>query len=513
MTATAQYVLRQPRCWPSRVASGTPTTLATVRPEHHAGHRPGAALRRHERGRDDRGDPEVRAVRQPADEPGQLERCRSSARAPTARCRPRRRPCSTSSSALRGSRRADDGEDRRADDDAQRVRRHEVAAVRDRGAEVAGDVRQHAHRRELGGADAEAAEGQRGQAEPDRDGPAVHERRPEARAVGDAGPRTPARGAAAATCRSRSCGTSRGRRRGPTGGPVLFSTVPEAMCSARAEADLGDQPGEAAEPGRVEQHRRVRGGLQARDVGGGVALPHGQCRATQSASRASRCRCTTAPAAAAALSSATCGGEVARAVGHRGHLPALPVPGERRPAVGPQVPVVDGDSQPAAHPATAAAQARSRARPTSARPAGHQRSHQSRSSGGAGGPGASVPSGATTTSRPCSTTSSGTASSHSLASSRPVTAGTSAVHRSPPPGSGARSTAVSRQRAGTSGRACSSSPRPAPRSTTSNGSGRPSASSRRPASTRTAAAKPGPAVTDVRKWSPGRSLTKKPPEP
>ena len=44
----------------------------------------------------------------------------------------------------------------------------------------------------------------------------------------------------------------------------------------------------------------------------------------------------------------------------------------------------------------------------------------------------------------------------------------------------------SRQRAGTSGRLLSSTPRPAPTSTRSNGSGRPRASSTRPASRRTA---------------------------
>ena len=30
--ATAQYAARQPRLWPSQVAAGTPTTLATERP-------------------------------------------------------------------------------------------------------------------------------------------------------------------------------------------------------------------------------------------------------------------------------------------------------------------------------------------------------------------------------------------------------------------------------------------------------------------------------------------------
>ena len=31
-TPTSEYGQRQPHCWPIRVVSGTPTTLATVRP-------------------------------------------------------------------------------------------------------------------------------------------------------------------------------------------------------------------------------------------------------------------------------------------------------------------------------------------------------------------------------------------------------------------------------------------------------------------------------------------------
>ncbi len=32
MARTTQYALRQPRCWPSTVLAGTPTTVATDRP-------------------------------------------------------------------------------------------------------------------------------------------------------------------------------------------------------------------------------------------------------------------------------------------------------------------------------------------------------------------------------------------------------------------------------------------------------------------------------------------------
>ncbi len=34
MATTTSMVARQPRCWPSRVAAGTPTTLARVSPEN-----------------------------------------------------------------------------------------------------------------------------------------------------------------------------------------------------------------------------------------------------------------------------------------------------------------------------------------------------------------------------------------------------------------------------------------------------------------------------------------------
>ena len=62
---------------------------------------------------------------------------------------------------------AEDGEQGRPDDDAQRVRGDQVAALRDARAEVAGHVREHAHRGELGRPDPEPAERQRGQTEPD----------------------------------------------------------------------------------------------------------------------------------------------------------------------------------------------------------------------------------------------------------------------------------------------------------------------------------------------------------
>ena len=54
--------------------------------------------------------------------------------------------------------RAEDGEHRGADDDAERVGRDEVAGGRDRHADAVGDLGQQAHRHELGGADREAAQ-------------------------------------------------------------------------------------------------------------------------------------------------------------------------------------------------------------------------------------------------------------------------------------------------------------------------------------------------------------------
>jgi hypothetical protein len=56
---------------------------------------------------------------------------------------------------------AEEREDRGAHDDADRVRRDEVPGRGDRDAYAVRDLRQQAHRHELGGADREAAHGER----------------------------------------------------------------------------------------------------------------------------------------------------------------------------------------------------------------------------------------------------------------------------------------------------------------------------------------------------------------
>ena len=96
------------------------------------------------------------------------------------------------------------GDDRRADDDAERVDGDDVAGRGDVDADAVGDVGQHAHRDELGGADREAAEGQGDDGD---DHPQGARRRRGGRSVG-AGSLTHAAKSAAPRAHSRSVGAS-----------------------------------------------------------------------------------------------------------------------------------------------------------------------------------------------------------------------------------------------------------------------------------------------------------------
>ena len=66
--AATQNAERQPRCWPSQVAAGTPTTLATERPIITIATARPSRPRGAEAGRDERRDAEVGAVRHAAEE-------------------------------------------------------------------------------------------------------------------------------------------------------------------------------------------------------------------------------------------------------------------------------------------------------------------------------------------------------------------------------------------------------------------------------------------------------------
>ena len=125
--ATAQYAERQPSCWPSQVAAGTPTTLATESPSiTRATARPlraGRAML----GRDQGGDAEVGAVRQPGGEPGQHEQRRrtvASALSGVADGVGRHQRDQQAAPRQTG---AEEGQHRRADDHPEGVRRDHVA--------------------------------------------------------------------------------------------------------------------------------------------------------------------------------------------------------------------------------------------------------------------------------------------------------------------------------------------------------------------------------------------------
>ena len=61
---------------------------------------------------------------------------------------------------MRGQRAVSDGQQRRADDDAERVAGDQQAGRRDRDAEIRADLEQQAHDDEFGDADAEGAGGE-----------------------------------------------------------------------------------------------------------------------------------------------------------------------------------------------------------------------------------------------------------------------------------------------------------------------------------------------------------------
>ena len=147
------------------VPSGTPSTFATVRPVNISAIGAGPLLRGDQVGGDHRADAEERAVRERGDDPADHQHGRTSARARRAGCRPRTAPIRSSSIFLRGTGCPATVSGGRADHDAEGVAGDEQAGGRDGDAEVGGDLGQQAHDHELGGADAEGADGQGEQGE------------------------------------------------------------------------------------------------------------------------------------------------------------------------------------------------------------------------------------------------------------------------------------------------------------------------------------------------------------
>ena len=156
---TTRNVARQPRCWPSRVAAGTPTILATVRPRNIVATaracRPSPTSRAATTAPTPKNAPCGRPARKRAASSQPKLGASADARLPTTK-----NPISSRSIRLRGTREPSGGEQRGADDDTDRVRRHEIAGGGHRGAEVVGDIGQQAHHDEFGRTDAEGADGQ-----------------------------------------------------------------------------------------------------------------------------------------------------------------------------------------------------------------------------------------------------------------------------------------------------------------------------------------------------------------
>ena len=166
--ATTQYDARQPSVWPSQVAAGTPTTLATGSPISTQGDGAAAPLGGDHARRHQRGDAEVAAVRQPVEESRDHQRpvVRGQGAQRVEQGVGRHQPDQQLPARQLG---AEVGERGGADDHAQRVRRDDPAGHRDRHVDAVGDLGQHPHGHELGGADREAAHG-KGHARPSRSG-------------------------------------------------------------------------------------------------------------------------------------------------------------------------------------------------------------------------------------------------------------------------------------------------------------------------------------------------------
>ena len=155
-TVTPQKAVRQPRFWPSQVAAGTPTTLATLRPSISDGDGPAlAGGGRHADG-EERGDTEVGAVGQAGGEAGD-QQCAVRRGEGAGRVADREGHHQRHQQGAARQPGAEEGQDGRADDDAEGVGRDDVPAGGDRDLDAAGDLRQQAHGHELGGADREAA--------------------------------------------------------------------------------------------------------------------------------------------------------------------------------------------------------------------------------------------------------------------------------------------------------------------------------------------------------------------
>ena len=170
--ATTQYDARQPRCLAEPGRGRHADHVGDREPHQHQRDGAAAPLGGDHARRDQRGDAEVAAVRQPVEEPGDHQR-------PVVRGQGAQRVeqgvgrHQADQQPPAGQLRAEVGEHRGADDHAERVRRDDPAGHRDRHVHAVGDLGQHAHGHELGGADREPTDGQREDGEPEvrRSGP------------------------------------------------------------------------------------------------------------------------------------------------------------------------------------------------------------------------------------------------------------------------------------------------------------------------------------------------------
>ena len=228
-----QPVRRAPAgVWPEPGRGGHAGDVGDREPEHHPADRPAAPVRR----RPGRPPParrrrsRRRAAGRRGTAPASASRSRSPAR--WRRCRAGTRPSAPISSPRRGSRAPKTAISGAPTTTPDGVRRDDVAGRRDGDADAVGELRQQAHRDELGGADREAAHRQRDQRQ------AGAARRPAC-----------SRGAAGAGSRRAVTARARGSRRVPGRRYVGASPLPQRAHAARI-------PGRRESVGGVRLGRR-----------------------------------------------------------------------------------------------------------------------------------------------------------------------------------------------------------------------------------------------------------------
>ena len=169
MPVTAQKVARQPTAWPSAVPSGTPSTLASVRPVNISAMACARRFGATSPGGHHRADTEERAVAERRDDArGHQHRV---ARRDRAQQIADDEHADQAHQRLLARHVGDrDRDDRRADRDAERIGRHQHAGSRDRYGEIARDIGQQPHDHELGGTDSKRGNGKGKQGQRHGDG-------------------------------------------------------------------------------------------------------------------------------------------------------------------------------------------------------------------------------------------------------------------------------------------------------------------------------------------------------